>query len=109
MSVALWAIVVGLLLIAMAISTSLLNRSGVAEVVVLASLFTSGLKLRAPLVTAGARGETSSTRGLADDRSERLGGAVEQLANLHAELGLAVGLGEDLVGRWCFPVHAGSG
>ena len=49
MSVALWAIVAGLLLIAMAISTSLLNRSGVAEVVVLASLFTSGLKLRAPL------------------------------------------------------------
>lgn len=86
MTVALWAVVAGLLLIAMAISTSLLNRlpisrailyllvgvgispigfgwlrisftddaaliEGVAEVVVLASLFTSGLKLRAPLTT----------------------------------------------------------
>lgn len=86
MSIALWAIVAGLLLIAMAISTSLLNRlpisrailyllvgvaispigfgwlrisftdhggliERVAEVVVLASLFTSGLKLRAPLTT----------------------------------------------------------
>ncbi|CAN7165187.1 cation:proton antiporter [Rhizobacter sp. LjRoot28] len=86
MTVALWAIVAGLLLIVMAISTSLLNRlpisrailyllvgvaispigfgwlrisftdnagliEGVAEVVVLASLFTSGLKLRAPLTT----------------------------------------------------------